>query len=77
MTEQGALTAEAATAYKRYLEMTYGDLTDTERLAQYMFSVGFREAIAAMVGFQDLPDQARRLERRIAGIADILERYAA
>lgn len=60
-------------ALTRYAESHFGDLSDTTNLAETMFTAGFREAVTAMVQFQDLPEQMRRIERYVDRVCKIFE----
>lgn len=69
-------SAPVVLAYRRHLETTHGDLSDSLRLAEVMFNAGFRAAIAAMVEFQGLPEQLRRVEDDAAAIRRLFERFS-
>ena len=67
------LSSEARTALRHYAELTHGDLSDTERLAEYCYNAGFREAVAAMVTFQDLHGRIAGIERRVHELGELLK----
>lgn len=69
------LTPEVRAALRRYTEMTFGDLSDTERLAEFVYNAGWREAVAAMVRFQDLPGQISRIESRLHELGELVRRH--
>jgi len=69
------LTPEVRVALRRYSEMTFGDLSDVDRLAEYLYNAGWREAVGAMVQFQDLPGQIRRIEARLHELGELVQRH--
>lgn len=75
MNAQIELTPEVRAALDRYLAMTYGDLSDTDRLAEFLYNAGWRECLAAMVTFQDLPGQIRRIEARVHDLGVVVSRH--
>lgn len=68
------MSTEARLAFRRYAEMTHGDLSDAPRMAQYLFNAGYREAIAAMVKFQGLSERIGRIERDAHELRLLVER---
>lgn len=68
-------TPEARAALKRYAEMTFGDLSDTERMAEYVYNVGWRDAVAFMVAFRDLGGSLDRIERRVHDLGELVRRH--
>jgi len=69
------LTPEVRAALRRYSEMTFGDLSDTQRLAEFLYNAGWRQAVAAMVRFQDLPGQISRIEHRLHELGELMQRH--
>lgn len=76
MVDAVTVTPEVELALRRYMEMTLGDLSDTRRLAEYLYNAGWREAVAAMVTFQDLPGQISRVEQRVHQLGEQVRRHA-
>lgn len=70
------LTPEVQAALRRYSEAHFGDLSDIERFAEYLYNAGWRDAVTAMVVFQDLPGQISRIENRVHTLGEQVRRHA-
>jgi hypothetical protein len=73
---RGVMDSEARKALDKYAQDHWGDLSDTDNLAQTMFNAGSRRAIEAMVQFSDLLPQVRRIEDRVRCLSALLQTFA-